>query len=49
LTDRLNADRKYYALYCSLESAKGVIEPEKGIPEIVEKLKKHASIFKYSL
>jgi hypothetical protein len=39
LTDRLNASGKYYALYCSLESVQGVIEPEKGIPEIVEKLK----------
>ncbi|MDR0395399.1 MAG: hypothetical protein LBH77_09600, partial [Tannerella sp.] len=39
LTDRLNATGKYYALYCSLESIQGVIEAEKGIPEIVDKLK----------
>jgi hypothetical protein len=39
LTGRLNASGKYYTLYCSLECAQGVIEPEKGIPEIVEKLK----------
>jgi hypothetical protein len=45
LTDRLNAAGKYYALYCSLESIQGVIEPEKGIPEIVEKLK---SLFRFS-
>ncbi|MDR0743696.1 MAG: AAA-like domain-containing protein, partial [Tannerella sp.] len=39
LARRLNAGGKYYALYCSLESVQGVIEPEKGIPEIVDKLK----------
>ncbi|MDR0573800.1 MAG: hypothetical protein LBG96_07200, partial [Tannerella sp.] len=39
LTRRLNADGKYYALYCSLESAQGVMEPEKGIPQIVLKIK----------
>ena len=36
LTQRLNAGRKYYALYCSLESVQGVIEPEKGIPAILD-------------
>jgi predicted AAA+ superfamily ATPase len=29
LTKRLNAGGKYYALYCSLEIAQGVIEPER--------------------
>ena len=36
LTRRLNAGGKYYALYCSLESVQGVIEPEKGIPAILD-------------
>jgi hypothetical protein len=36
LTKRLNADGKYYALYCSLESAQGIIEPERGIPTILD-------------
>ncbi|MDR1878692.1 MAG: hypothetical protein LBQ64_03920, partial [Bacteroidales bacterium] len=39
LTERLNAEGKYYALYCSLESMERVVEPEKGIPEIVRKIK----------
>jgi hypothetical protein len=39
LTQRLNAGEKYYVLYCSLESVQGVIEPEKGIPEIVRNIK----------
>jgi predicted nucleic-acid-binding protein len=36
LTGRLNAGGKYYALYCSLESAQGVIEPERGIPTVLD-------------
>jgi hypothetical protein len=35
LTNRLNADGKYYTLYCSLEGMQGIEDPEKGIPEIV--------------
>ncbi|MDR1298728.1 MAG: AAA-like domain-containing protein, partial [Oscillospiraceae bacterium] len=35
LEQRLNASGEYYALYCSLETAQGIIDPEKGIPEIV--------------
>jgi hypothetical protein len=36
LTQRLNAEGKYYALYCSLESAQNVVEPERGIPAIFD-------------
>jgi predicted AAA+ superfamily ATPase len=39
LTRRLNAEGKYYALYCSLESVQNIIEPEKGIPSIMRSLK----------
>ncbi|MDR1484189.1 MAG: ATP-binding protein, partial [Planctomycetaceae bacterium] len=39
LTRRLNNAGKYYALCCSLEGMQGVVEPEKGIPEIVRKIK----------
>ncbi|MDR1920020.1 MAG: ATP-binding protein, partial [Tannerellaceae bacterium] len=39
LAQRLNAEGKYYALYCSLENLQEVIDPEKAIPEIVEKIK----------
>jgi len=35
LTNKLNAEGKYYALYCSLESVQDIIEPEKGIPAII--------------
>jgi AAA+ ATPase superfamily predicted ATPase len=36
LTGQLNRSGKYYALYCSLESVQGIVDPEKGIPAILE-------------
>jgi hypothetical protein len=45
LTQRLNAEGKYYALCCSLENAQNIVDPEKGIPAIVRSLK---SALKYS-
>ncbi|MDR0711558.1 MAG: hypothetical protein LBF67_04330, partial [Prevotellaceae bacterium] len=36
LTNRLNADGKYYTLYCTLEGVQGVVEPEHGIPAILD-------------
>jgi hypothetical protein len=39
LAGRLNASGRYYALYCSLECMQGITDAEKGIPEIVRKLK----------
>ncbi|MDR0756871.1 MAG: AAA-like domain-containing protein [Tannerella sp.] len=39
LTGRLNAAGEYYALYCSLESVQGVIDPKEGIPQFVMKIK----------
>jgi hypothetical protein len=39
LIDRLNADGKYYVLYCSLESVQYIVDPEKGIPAIIRCLK----------
>ncbi|MDR3365747.1 MAG: ATP-binding protein, partial [Prevotellaceae bacterium] len=36
LTQRLNADGKYYALYCSLESVQEVAEAKEGIPAILD-------------
>ena len=38
LTRKINAEGKYYALYCSLEVVQELTEPEKGIPEIVKKI-----------
>ena len=38
LADRINAKGDYYGLYCSLETMQGLTEPEKAIPEIVEKI-----------
>jgi len=38
LTDKINAEGKYHALYCSLEGIQSFTEPEKGIPEIVRKM-----------
>ena len=38
LTQQLNETGDYYALYCSLETAQGIVEAEKGIPAIVREL-----------
>jgi hypothetical protein len=33
LTDKINAEGCYHALYCSLEAIQGINEPEKGISD----------------
>jgi hypothetical protein len=38
LADKINAEGKYYALYCSLECLQGVATVERGIPSIVRKI-----------
>jgi AAA+ ATPase superfamily predicted ATPase len=38
LTKRLNAEGRYYALYCSLESVQNIIKPEEGIPAVIRSL-----------
>jgi hypothetical protein len=39
LTDKINAEGKYHALYCSLEILQGIKESLRGIPTIVRKIK----------
>ncbi|GHS93522.1 hypothetical protein FACS1894207_0060 [Bacteroidia bacterium] len=39
LANRINHEGRYYALYCSLEGAQGIIDSEKGIPAIVKGIK----------
>ena len=39
LAQQLNGSGEYYALYCSLEVAQGIVEAERGIPAIVRRLK----------
>jgi type II secretory pathway predicted ATPase ExeA len=39
LAQRLHAEGKYYALYCSLEKAQNIVEPERGIPSIVRQIR----------
>jgi hypothetical protein len=39
LVQRLNAEGKYYALYCSLENMQGITDPKEAIPEIVRKIR----------
>lgn len=39
LVQQLNRSKDYYALYCSLESAYGILEAEKGIPAVVRSLR----------
>jgi len=41
LVDKINAEGKYYALYCSLEGLQAFTEPEKGIPEIIQKIESY--------
>jgi AAA-like domain len=38
LTRKLNDEGRYHAMYCSLESAQGIIDPEKGIPAVFNRL-----------
>jgi hypothetical protein len=38
LADKIKAESKYHALYCSLESLQEFSDSEKGIPEIVRKI-----------
>jgi hypothetical protein len=45
LTNKIDSEDQYYALYCSLESVNAFPEPERGIPEILYNLK---SEIKYS-
>jgi len=39
LTNNINTEGKYHALYCSLEGVQEFIEPEKGIPAVVKCIK----------
>jgi hypothetical protein len=39
LTNRLNAEGKYYTVYCSLETLQGIDDAEKGIPLIIKGIK----------
>jgi hypothetical protein len=41
LVNRINAQGDYYAMYCSLEAVGTFTEPEKGIPEIVGKIRNY--------
>ncbi|GAP72910.1 AAA-like domain-containing protein [Candidatus Symbiothrix dinenymphae] len=45
LVNRINSEGKYYALYCSLEAAQGIIDPKEGIPAIVKRMQ---SKFRFS-
>ncbi len=51
LTQQLNENGEYYALYCSLESVQEINEPEKGIPAILRvmktRVKFHKTLKKY--
>jgi hypothetical protein len=39
LTDKIEAESKYHALYCSLESVQDIVEQSEGIPAIVKTIK----------
>ncbi len=38
LTDHVNASGDYYAVYCSLETLRGIADPVEGIPRILDEL-----------
>ena len=44
IADKINADGKYHALYCSLECLQGVTTVERGTPSIVRKIKSELEI-----
>jgi hypothetical protein len=39
LNRKINAEGKYYSLYCSLEAIQGIADPKDGIPAVVKKIK----------
>ncbi|GBU23735.1 hypothetical protein R83H12_00352 [Fibrobacteria bacterium R8-3-H12] len=39
LADKINAEGKYHALYCSLEKIQGITEAKEAMPEIIDVLK----------
>ena len=39
LARKINAEGKYYALYCSLEKIQGIIEAKEAMPQIIDVLK----------
>jgi len=39
LARKINAENKYYALYCSLEKLQELTEPKEAMPEIIDSLK----------
>ncbi len=43
LEAEINADGQRAALYCSLESVQGLVEPERGIPAVIRALERSAS------
>ncbi|WP_226995414.1 hypothetical protein, partial [Candidatus Symbiothrix dinenymphae] len=45
VVNHINHEGKYYALYCSLEAAQGIIDPKDGIPAIVKRMQ---SKFRFS-
>jgi len=39
LVNKINAEGKYYALYCSLEKIQGIVEAKEAMPQIIDVLK----------
>jgi len=44
LVKQLNLEGRYYALYCSLETAQGIIDPKEGIPAVLKRLKSEVEL-----
>jgi len=45
LASKINKESKYYAVYCSLENAYGITDPEKGIKSIIGSIKMAVKTF----
>jgi AAA+ ATPase superfamily predicted ATPase len=45
LTNKINKEGKYYAVYCSLENAYGITDPEKGMRSIIGSIRSAVKIF----
>jgi hypothetical protein len=46
VANRLNAEGKYYALYCSLENLQGITDSKEGLPELVKNIRSSLLFFK---
>jgi hypothetical protein len=45
LAERVNAEGKYFASYCALDQADGIVDPKEGIPAIIHYIKTSLKLY----